>query len=488
MQRNNPLDRLIREKLSRVAPIPAKGDWERLLDRMGQNSDTEAVDTEKFDQIVREKIPRSAPQALNANWEPLIKRLDRIYWRERQIFKSKVMELIGILLLLLLVDGHFFRHHNSNQVAVNQPRKTSAPKTAAATIPATEQAFNTSLASSKQRPFSNTKGLISQKPGYPADLFPLDNTFTNLINPGFSRIAPLSSLALQYLRPLSASAFELQNSQAEEISLMAAESESFHKTTSEVPSGKILRIKPKSFAALSMFGGADINLIMTDASMSKPSGPVLSDISIPAYVRLAMGYSGGATLSIGRGRSSFSTGLVYTAKQYQARPVFYITGSLSNGFYGEGITNIEHNILTIPLQFRYDILRQQNWIAYTVFGGNMHLVMESNYTVAGENAFRNSDFNPPSSAFDHSGLAKRSVFDLGYSGKGWLQGGGFTNNTFFSAGLSLGLERSFQSGFTFFVQPTYYHSIWHLSREGLGPDQERIHTLSVYTGVRIRLK
>jgi len=488
MRRNNATDRLIREKLSRVAPVPANGDWEKLLNRMAQHPDIETENAVRFDQIIREKTPLSAPHPPKGQWDSLLKNLNGIYWRERQILKSKAIELTGILLLLLFVDGHFAHRPTIHRPIVshtkNQPAFTGS---ILAKSPLKEASPNTS-GPIRPLPSLSSKGLISLQSAYTTDFLSYGSPVKNLLKPTGSLIAPLSALVLQQVRPLSVSAFHMQKSLPEEPPAIAKDTRITSSSNASDASGKIVRLKPKSFATLSMFGGADINLVITDASLSKPAGPVLSDISIPAYVRYTLGYSGGASFSFGKGRTSIASGLIYTAKQYQARPVFYISGSLSNGFYGEGITNIEHNIITIPLQLRYDFLSAQNWVAYGAIGGNMHLVMESNYTVAGENAFRNSDFNPPAYAFDHSGLTKKSVLNINQSGKGWLQGGGFTNNTFFSSSLALGLERRFNNGFTFFAQPTYYHAVWHLSRHGLGPDHERIHTLSVYTGVRIRLK
>ena len=488
MSRNNTIDHLIREKLSRVAPVPPKGDWERLMSRMKQSPHDETGHTEKFDELVRKKTIESAPQGLNAHWDPLLKRLDRIYWRERQILNAKILELTGILLLLLLVDGHFAQRQNHGRAITNHPAP-SAQLSKALTRPNLEVPIPqpaTLTSNPVTSPYLSAR--IPMQLGNTAMSMPSQNLFPNLVKLPGSRIAPLSTLALSYLRSISPPVFSMEKPLLEESPVLeqtSLQATAFNPLTA---SGKILRLQPESFVALSMFGGPDINLVITDASMSKPAGPALSDISIPAYIRYTFGYSGGATLSFGKGRVSMATGMIYTAKQYQARPVFYISGSLSNGFYGEGITNIEHNILTVPIQLRYDVMRRQNWLAYGAIGANSHLVLESNYTIAGENAFRNSDFNPPAYVFDHSGPSSRSVLDLSGSEKGWLQGGGFSGNTFFSTSLSLGLERQFNNGFTFFLQPTYYHTVYHLSRHGIGPDQERIHTLSVHTGVRIRLK
>ena len=180
------------------------------------------------------------------------------------------------------------------------------------------------------------------------------------------------------------------------------------------------------------------------------------------------------------------TGLLYTAKPYQARPVVYVVGSVQEGFFGEGLKDIEMNIAAIPVGVRYDLYRRSGWRVYAGAGASLQVVLESNYTVADQSAFRTSSFNPSPSAPDGPGALKSTGLNAKNLEGGLLQGGAFADNSFLTASGSLGLERRFSSGLSFFVQPTYHHSVFYFSK-GLGPDYERLHTLSLFSGVRVRL-
>lgn len=248
------------------------------------------------------------------------------------------------------------------------------------------------------------------------------------------------------------------------------------------------RYSKASRLSFSMFGSTDINRIYTPAYEAGPRSAFdRTTVSVPAFDRLQSGYSGGVGFSYGLvKRLELETGLLYTAKQYQARPVVYVVGSVQEGFFGEGLKDIEMNIAAIPVGVRYDLYRRSGWRVYAGAGASLQVVLESNYTVADQSAFRTSSFNPSPSSPDGPGALKSTGLNAKNLEGGLLQGGAFADNSFLTASGSLGLERRFSSGLSFFVQPTYHHSVFYFSK-GLGPDYERLHTLSLFSGVRVRL-
>ena len=65
---------------------------------------------------------------------------------------------------------------------------------------------------------------------------------------------------------------------------------------------------------------------------------------------------------------------------------------------------------------------------------------------------------------------------------GILAGGSFIENRYFTANLGIGVERKFNPRWSLFSQPTYQHQ---LLSQGLGPNNDRINTLSILTGARV---
>ncbi len=492
MRKDSSFDSIIREKLDRVAPVAPYGDWERLVERMHQDSGSEQEDASFFDRLVREKTSASHYSDLNKNWASLVGRLDRIYQRERQLLGSKIIELAALFLLLLIMERDYFGsddHFSAFKALVSKaesslPSSNTSHASAAAIVPAIPTAkapvaasVKFSLLGIKQADaFFDAAGISS----------PADRPVVRLQSVVRLPSIPISDLhmAMTAEQPLARPEAEAYEQQKQPLRRRIDDLPSPHSGGTNVIT---VANRQLAHVSLSMFGGAEINYIQTPEA---PAGPTSefdrTPLILPGYYRYAGGYTGGVTVAYGKGRIELETGLIYTAKQYQARQVLYVTGSVQDGFRGEGIKDIEMNIAAIPLNLRYDLFRNSNWRFYGGLGGSMQVVLDANYSVAGQDAFRSTRFNPLPADVDGSGVLK----SIGLSSKnlagGWLQGGSITDNTFFAASASLGVERSFHSGWSFFAQPTYHHSLLYLSK-GLGPDNERLHTFSVYTGVRIRL-
>ncbi len=484
MNRDNSFDKIIKEKLDRVAPVAPQGDWERLLERMEHLPGSEEEDTAFFDQMVKRKAPSSHDSGLSQNWISLVSRLDRIYAREQQLLSSKILELAALLLLLIFIDKDY-----SGRGSYYQAQTVPAVSPATQSIQ-DEGLQSASLGSSQDHCltplFSNSRSLAPSTLQHDLHLSqPLQEVILGQVD-----VSPINTLPItiaDHIQPLHTNTQFAFLPPSVEPAAPSITAKTEPNAFGSLYGGKIIRIRPERRLTMSMFGGPEINYVFTpEATAGATSVADRTPVTLPEVYRFAQGYSGGGTIAWGKGKWELETGLIYTAKQYRARRVLYLTGSVRDGFFGEGITDIELNVAAIPLAARYELFRSNGWRAYGGVGGAMQLVIESNYAVADQEAFRSSRFNPDPEAFDSPGLLKRSGLTAKTLYSGLLEGGDFSNNTFFTASASFGLERNFRSGWSFFAQPTYHHSILYLSK-GLGPDYDRIHTFSIYSGVRIRL-
>ena len=82
--------------------------------------------------------------------------------------------------------------------------------------------------------------------------------------------------------------------------------------------------------------------------------------------------------------------------------------------------------------------------------------------------------------------ARRSVLSERIE-NGWMEGGTFRENSFMTGNIGFGFERFVTGRWSFFAQPTYQHTIYSFNK-GFGPTNDRMNTLSIYTGIRIRMK
>lgn len=485
MRQGSSFDDIIRNKLNQVAPAPGEGEWERFQELLEQDKLSAEEDAAFFDRVVRSKAPRYNEAGLSQNWSSFLVRLDHIYQRERNVLASKILELAALLLFLIVFDRDFnVNTHGSYADAFHSGRQSpervdplvnTPPPSALSEIIAAEVA-------PAEEPVPELT--VSGADGVPLpDAYrkPSDHLGVNNLpvqQPG-ELISPKAKEELAVpLAPLN---------EEEQLMLLPRRVKSSRAPAHTAP-GKIIRLRARPHLSLSMFGSTDLNRIYTPAyEAGARSDFDRTPVQIPAYNRLQMGYSGGAAFAIGLKRLEVETGLLYTAKQYSARPVVYVIGSVQEGYYGEGLKDIEMNIAAVPVNLRYDLYRRNGWRVYAGAGASLQVVLESNYAVADQSAFRNGTFNPSPSDPDGPGVLKSTDLSFKNLDGGWLQGGAFSSNSFLTANGSFGLERRFVSGWGFFVQPTYHHSVFYFSK-GLGPDYERLHTLSLFTGVRVRLQ
>lgn len=210
-----------------------------------------------------------------------------------------------------------------------------------------------------------------------------------------------------------------------------------------------------------MFGSLDYNRIVT------PSDYFLGT-RLNEFDRYELGYSGGFSLGFATGRWEFQTGAIYSAKHYRPVQLLYQYGNSRDGYVTEQLKDVQLNILHLPVNFRYNFLQDDRWRVYAVAGASLQVAIQANYYI------------------EREGNSRRSVLNR-YIDNGWFEGGTFTENSYLTGNLGLGVERTLTTRWSFFAQPTYQHAISFFN-QGLGPTRDRISTLSVFTGIRVRIE
>jgi len=223
---------------------------------------------------------------------------------------------------------------------------------------------------------------------------------------------------------------------------------------------------------ISMLGGADYNQVMTPENLRA---------GINAFERYAAGYRGGLLLDIGRSNSRLrlGTGLIYTAKHY-AVGYQRINGSFlrHGGVTTELLSDIELNIVNIPVFARYAIWQGERWSLFAQGGLGFQVALQTNYYAGYPDNF------PELSSLSRT---PSRYSPLGERSGGLFEGGTLSQNGFFNGQAGLGVERQMAERWQLFFQSRYEYSIGYLSA-GLGPTQDRINTFALETGIRVRLK
>ena len=221
---------------------------------------------------------------------------------------------------------------------------------------------------------------------------------------------------------------------------------------------------------LSVFTGSDYNEIIT------PFDPVYAKEGTQQW---NVGYAGGLALGMRFKNWELETGAIYASNQYSPRKLYEInSGSISTGYIASTLRDIELEVVKIPLNFRFNVNLWDKWKVYALSGATMNMVVQSEF-ITDDVFFKGSSFTSSSSVVSQSSKLARKDF-----GEGILEGGSFKDNSFFTANLGFGVERTLNKKWSVFAQPTYQRQIF---SSGIGPNQDRYNAISLFLGTRVAL-
>ncbi|MFK7807917.1 MAG: hypothetical protein AB8F74_08985, partial [Saprospiraceae bacterium] len=146
----------------------------------------------------------------------------------------------------------------------------------------------------------------------------------------------------------------------------------------------------------------------------------------------------------------------------------------------EGLEAAQLNILSVPLNLTYTFDNSGKWQWYALAGTSAKLATINNFDNKKESfggGSRNGD--PRIQAITTPSNEEKDEY------LGAFEGGKFRSNLFFTANLGFGMERYVTPRWSVFFQPTYQHSFY---KEGLSPNNDRIHSMSLFLGTRATLK
>lgn len=483
-------DDLIRQKVEGLQVEYQPEHWELFSERMDMAQGGQAdVSNSEFDQAVFSKLNRyeASARERSRHWAILQQRMEAFTATRDLLLRYKLVEAILVSFFLLITIKVGMPEPKSGfdaPIAGFAPQQI--PLSTDATVPVGEHASTPSAATSIT-PANSAQNPAKTRPAPLADqriregLTPPSAAAEPDI-PRVGRMAQATLLPARVVAPSSGTdlggtlqAFVVDVLPTEPMvpSLPLEQAPmAFSERSVSLPGLEGLKIKARTQVRVSMLGGADYNRVMTPENLNR---------RIRAYERVAVGYRGGLTLDFSRlnSRFAYGTGLIYTAKQYG---VGYqrINGSLlrRNGLTAEELQHIELNIVNIPVFARYNLLHKQRWAMYMQAGLAMQVATQANYYVSYPDHLP-QPIGVTLTPSRYSQIADRT--------SGFLEGGSFKENSFFTGNLGIGFERAMADRWMLFAQSRYEHSLGYLS-DGFGPTQDRINTFTLETGVRVKLK
>ena len=228
---------------------------------------------------------------------------------------------------------------------------------------------------------------------------------------------------------------------------------------------------------VSIFGTLDYNRIIT---------PSFKRLRMEGFDRYEAGYGGGLLFGMRWKKWELQTGAYYSAKHINPEPVKHVEGSFRDAYLGESLKEYHFNTINIPLNFNYELFNRNDWRIYATAGASMSFVFQAKYDVVLVKGKSANGYGLSSAGSVLTPSTHRTALDQVKFPEGLFDGGSFSENTYFSANIGFGVERSLMNRWSIFAQPTYHQGFIYLN-EGLGPFNDKINTMSFFTGVRVQI-
>lgn len=463
-------DQLIKDRMEHLEVPMQKGGWEQFSSKLDQYAASSVPDQEDkdFDALIFNQLHRLEATFNPAHWSQMRRRIRIELGWHRTLLSLKLAELT-LIGLLVFVFGHELS--NPNRLP-GQPKTTVSPHKAVAKTNSESslQATNSTAAATADP---------AAKQSTPANSF-------------FSAIAETTTPQVASLPPATMNPMVVSEQKASVLTVQP-EKRSDDATNTFVSSllqhatlpvryehyvdlDAVVSLPQKeTLLRIGMIGAVDYNRVIT------PPDPKESRLEV--YDRYAMGYSSGISVGFEMGNVEIETGLGYASRHYLPQPVVFVQGSLQEGFIGEGIREIELNMLSLPLNIKFYVVNREKWRIYALAGTALHFAFQNNYYTSAQR-FSYGLTQPILNAGHTSPLEDNKELKAGF-----FEGGPFMENSYLTGNLGLGMERNFSYRWSLFVQPTYQHAMDYFGvlDKRLGPNKDEIRTFSVLTGIKMRL-
>lgn len=485
-------DRIIQKKLKNYNPDNSTADWSAFLSSLQAENDlTDLYHDMEFDDKVREEVKKIQTGSPSLHWMKLKQALQIIDERKRELWAAAFAQLLIVLSSITISLDYLpylpklpeyneyasgqIQKDNKKQIAGNE--KTNFEKhTEAARANIIPQVSSVILKTLNQPDLINP---VNQNLSLTTDnvlqVLPLEDKNEIPLNTPVLENGSNLSLNAEFNADESFSASNQniseynQDYKSENVDAFIAYRSDEQKTTGAdlafVPVKKAEGIRK----SVSAFYSSDVNLINT---------PFDKVYSVASYSKEAFNQSAGVLLSFRKGDLTLETGVRYTDLQYFPKIIKEEHNQVADLYFETSLVKIAFKIINVPFHLKYHFLNSPGWSSYLVCGAGFNLIAESDFDITtnirqGRRGLRSND--------QDLRLIDEKRFNLGI-----FEGGGIKENYFITGVFGVGVERQVFGPVKIFTQALYNR---HLFSDdiGVGPNKDKIHTMSFQGGVKVTL-
>jgi hypothetical protein len=493
-------DTQLKNRLDNAAVSNQPSRW----DLMQQQLDDLDKQDAQFDDILRERVEKSYIKYQPKHWEMMSRRLDEEFSWKGRIMRYKGAEVAILLLVIFTVFNYL---DSKNDTAPVIPFKIETPQAqkiqAQPSVKSFNQGSNWNQRSEQSKGNNNNKQPLTtaQPPIVSVDFIDnnnnnsiqnIDNQYfnneknvTNTANVPFSKtdlpnrthVGSLNTLPLvnaaEIAIPHVLPTISLENIGKTE-SLAAVEPLSIARPnalsiTHLLDEPTLAKRKSKWYT----FG------VFTSASLDKVSSSYLYKFVENKWHNWSVNKGAGFTLSKHKGKFEFETGLAYHNLKYDTRlPSSVLEGRVVTGTPTAPILtkSVELGLVQIPLSAKLHSKEMGKWNIYGTIGmtANAAFMMDTiNFALPAPRSALATTFRSDN---ETQFPTYEKPFLLGIKKN--------ENNFYFTANVGIGAEYRINAATSIYLQPQIEH---HIGNFGIGSRLDKINTLSVQGGVKMRM-
>ena len=194
---------------------------------------------------------------------------------------------------------------------------------------------------------------------------------------------------------------------------------------------------------IGVVAGSDVNFINSPFDLNLLKNPIRSQSGALSY---------GVTVSKEFGLVEFSTGILFSNKNYFPQRIKEFVPSLNQKYLETSLISLEFDQYQIPLLANFHTRRMGGWSMFGTLGFSANIITKTLYDVETQVRSFSSFAAGPS-------VSNGLEIDLLELPRGALEDGGFGSNVYISGIAGLGIERRFKNKFGLTAQVNYQRSI-----------------------------
>lgn len=448
-------DKIIRRKLNSSNISKDAGNWEAFKKKLGESLLPKDAE---FDRIISKKLNSSFHSIKNQDWHAFsVSYADVIRIKNKIIF-IKVAELLLTLFIFVFL-GWFPNNSEINYIPAenkSMPLFAAADSRQFTNEPICNSSVNKTLQSDTEHQY----------------LTPILRWFMN----PFLYIIPQDDMAI------SMAACNVPVEELRDDKNIHNGSLDFLQTRELKP---VTPVEKKFIAAPntinfknnehnSLEWGIIPTALMNFNIVASPYDPIYK---LNGYTRVSSQPGIALMVSARKGSTEVLCGFRLKRTEYQPKQVKEIYGGIQSSISSVSLKNVSYDVIEIPFILRKHIMNNEEFKMFAGIYTGLNVISKSDYTLE----YDSNVPLMPQPPLITDGKANQPKLEQKPFSTGWLEGGGFSANSFFIGGIEVGLEKSLQHDLSINLAASFGK---YLSTTGKGPNRDSFDDVNLSIGFR----